>query len=349
MNNTIILRLLFLIFVVVVAGFFIYENEKSSRQHIENFEEQDIDNFDHFLKKVDEEDKDDHRMMGFSSCNIHRIDNIDHRRRMNSSNNLSDMGSNNYRKNYASQKHPVVQRTLGNNVSQQHIENKDHNIESRPEYKFYDAIIKVYRDTLCRIPNVDELQEAASKINYSEDLDQLKKQLAASEEYNHCHVNDDTEYSSASNIGTDGYKQMTIKNLYRQIFDKEITFEILEFYMKKLERHDDNFEKIREIMEGVFTEQNAFSSIITDEQNALSYITNQRNLNALKYSCERMTQNKNYTESNLRKKYDDLVLIPGQEWSVPQKHPPICIATTPCEVRASTDQTALIGTLLDDL
>ena len=48
---------------------------------------------------------------------------------------------------------------------------------------------------------------------------------------------------------------------------------------------------------------------------------------------------------------NSMVLIPGLQWSVPQPHPPVC---TPCTgqiaypVMPSQDQTALIGTLLED-
>ena len=45
---------------------------------------------------------------------------------------------------------------------------------------------------------------------------------------------------------------------------------------------------------------------------------------------------------------EDMVLDPSLRWSVPQRRPPVCAPNAPCDVKAQTDQTALIGTLLDD-
>ena len=48
-----------------------------------------------------------------------------------------------------------------------------------------------------------------------------------------------------------------------------------------------------------------------------------------------------------RDKYKDLVLIPGLEWSVPLRRTPLCTVQRPVEPCPLTDQTSLIGTLLD--
>jgi hypothetical protein len=48
-----------------------------------------------------------------------------------------------------------------------------------------------------------------------------------------------------------------------------------------------------------------------------------------------------------RAKNKDMILIPGMEWSVPQRRPPLCTVQH-CDPCPLTDQTALIGTLLDD-
>jgi hypothetical protein len=42
-----------------------------------------------------------------------------------------------------------------------------------------------------------------------------------------------------------------------------------------------------------------------------------------------------------------MVLLPGQEWSVPQKHPPVCYGNKG-NYNPTIEQTALIGTLLGD-
>ena len=49
-----------------------------------------------------------------------------------------------------------------------------------------------------------------------------------------------------------------------------------------------------------------------------------------------------------RDKYKDLVLIPGLEWSVPVRRTPLCTVQRQTEPCPLTDQTSLIGTLLDD-
>lgn len=42
----------------------------------------------------------------------------------------------------------------------------------------------------------------------------------------------------------------------------------------------------------------------------------------------------------------DMVLLPGQRWDIPQKRPPVCYSS--CRVQPLVEQTALIGTLLAD-
>lgn len=50
-----------------------------------------------------------------------------------------------------------------------------------------------------------------------------------------------------------------------------------------------------------------------------------------------------------KEKYKDLILLPGMEWSIPMKRPPICTVQGGCsEPKPVLDQTALIGTLLED-
>ena len=45
---------------------------------------------------------------------------------------------------------------------------------------------------------------------------------------------------------------------------------------------------------------------------------------------------------------DDLTLIKGQEWTVPQQRTPVCYSQS-CHVANQFDQTSLIGTLIDDI
>ena len=67
---------------------------------------------------------------------------------------------------------------------------------------------------------------------------------------------------------------------------------------------------------------------------------NKRNLEELKYHCEMSDTYANVDSNNL--------LLPNQQWSVPQKHPPVC-GDQNCTVNESLTQTGLIGTLLDDV
>jgi hypothetical protein len=67
---------------------------------------------------------------------------------------------------------------------------------------------------------------------------------------------------------------------------------------------------------------------------------NNRNFEQLKSAC---TRNSAFANSD-----SDYVLRPDQKWSVPAKRPPVCNPTSKCQVTDSTDQTALIGTLIKD-
>lgn len=67
---------------------------------------------------------------------------------------------------------------------------------------------------------------------------------------------------------------------------------------------------------------------------------NDRNRDELKNICER---NKTFSKYH----YEDMVLVPGQEWTIPQKHPPVCYGSKG-KYQPRIEQTALIGTLLDD-
>lgn len=67
----------------------------------------------------------------------------------------------------------------------------------------------------------------------------------------------------------------------------------------------------------------------------------QRNRDELKNICQR---NKKYERFHC----DDMVLLPGQEWTVPQRHPPVCVGDN-SSFNPMVDQTSLIGTLLSDV
>ena len=70
--------------------------------------------------------------------------------------------------------------------------------------------------------------------------------------------------------------------------------------------------------------------------NSYANMRNFRDMDAMRMNCKRD-----------RTKNTDMVLLPGQEWSVPQQRQPICYHST-CQTVPQHEQTALIGTLLDD-
>lgn len=78
---------------------------------------------------------------------------------------------------------------------------------------------------------------------------------------------------------------------------------------------------------------------LEDEQ-VLSKLISERNLQQLKYSCLRSKEKYANLDENM-------VLLPDQKWSVPQKQPEVCRMSGEFNYQPSTEQTALIGTLLD--
>lgn len=87
-----------------------------------------------------------------------------------------------------------------------------------------------------------------------------------------------------------------------------------------------------------------FSKNGVDDQNrdepSMADTINDRNRDELKNICQR---NKTFSKYH----HENMVLLPGQEWSVPQKHPPVCYGNKG-NYSPLVDQTALIGTLLGD-
>ena len=73
---------------------------------------------------------------------------------------------------------------------------------------------------------------------------------------------------------------------------------------------------------------------------SLADTVNDRNRDELKNICQR---NKTFSKYH----HENMVLLPGQEWSVPQKHPPVCYGSKG-NYSPLIDQTALIGTLLGE-
>ena len=78
-----------------------------------------------------------------------------------------------------------------------------------------------------------------------------------------------------------------------------------------------------------------------EDEHVLSKIISSRNMDQLKYACLRSK------DKNMRTD-DNMVLIKGLEWSVPQQRPGICRMSKTQDYHYSTEQTSLIGTLLDE-
>jgi hypothetical protein len=74
----------------------------------------------------------------------------------------------------------------------------------------------------------------------------------------------------------------------------------------------------------------------------LAEFKTKRNMEELMLGCQREKSMNKYTNAS-----DDMVLLSGAEWSVPQERPPICYQPT-CVTSPMMDQTALIGTLLGE-
>lgn len=79
-----------------------------------------------------------------------------------------------------------------------------------------------------------------------------------------------------------------------------------------------------------------------EDEHVLSKIITSRNMDLLKYACIRSKNKQSNTDN-------DMVLIKGLDWTIPQERPGVCRSSKPQDpVQYSTDQTSLIGTLLLD-
>lgn len=106
-------------------------------------------------------------------------------------------------------------------------------------------------------------------------------------------------------------------------------------YIDMLKNKLDNDDSMKEQTCDFYNQYKALN-----EETMLSSLQAKRNLDKMKYHCE---LSKSYSNVN-----SDLKLLPGQEWSVPQKRTPVC-ASKNCDINDSLSQTALIGTLLNEV
>jgi hypothetical protein len=88
-----------------------------------------------------------------------------------------------------------------------------------------------------------------------------------------------------------------------------------------------------------FSKNAAEDELLAKNKQHLADYVNSRNTNELQSICSR---NKKFINAD-----ENMVLRPDQKWSVPQPRPPVCLGGNQ-GVSPMNDQTALIGTLLDD-
>ena len=89
------------------------------------------------------------------------------------------------------------------------------------------------------------------------------------------------------------------------------------------------------------TEKTTYSCQDLEDEHVLAKIINERNLDQLKYDCLRGSEKQAGVD-------DNMVILPDQKWSVPQERPEVCRMSGEFSYKPSTEQTALIGTLLED-
>jgi hypothetical protein len=86
-------------------------------------------------------------------------------------------------------------------------------------------------------------------------------------------------------------------------------------------------------------DKNNLEKKYTEDQQTMAALINQRNRENMKDTCVR---NKMYLGAD-----EDLVLDPSLRWKLPEKRPPVCTGSKN-DYQPTVDQTALIGTLLQD-
>lgn len=109
----------------------------------------------------------------------------------------------------------------------------------------------------------------------------------------------------------------------------------------KISRPHVNNTTLEEISDETNLSVDGYSCKDLEDEHVLSKIMNSRNMDLLKYACLRSKDKHKRTDN-------DMVLIKGLDWSVPQERPGVCRTNKrPADVASSTDQTSLIGTLLE--
>lgn len=137
----------------------------------------------------------------------------------------------------------------------------------------------------------------------------------------------------------DEYKNV-IKNRIDSEFEKHSPSDELDAKMFKIARPDVT-ETTLKVVDSKNSEDGKLSCKDLEDEHILAKIINERNLAQLKYDCLRSTDKQASVN-------DNMVLLPDQKWSVPQQRPEVCRMSGEFSYKPSVEQTALIGTLLED-
>lgn len=173
-----------------------------------------------------------------------------------------------------------------------------------------------------------------------EDLDKFKQQVL--DEVRQSMVNQpnvSAEQNSAYTDQSSGQMQSTVQPPNKQVI--EILLKTAKDNEKDTYLDSQNvMNTIKDQAKCVFdknAEDNYYRSL--GPNSALAALQDKRNTDDLRSTCIR---NKKYLGVD-----EDMVLDPSQKWTVPQKHPPVCVGGKN-DYQPTMDQTALIGTLLKD-
>lgn len=208
----------------------------------------------------------------------------------------------------------------------------------KENYLKYSMIINVFRDTLGRTPTLSELEdhsETIKSLSWSED--KYIASLKETDEYKQLMMKQNESSYSVASTPNWSHHQYVVKKMYKEVYGRDPSSDDLDFLINRFRSYKRNEDKLRKLIQSIHNTEIGVE-IKQEPEVSLADIVQQRNLSELKDSYER---------SNKSKHYEDLVLLPNQEWSVPQKHPPVCTSKK-CNIKPMIDQTALIGTLLDD-
>ena len=179
-----------------------------------------------------------------------------------------------------------------------------------------------------------EQQKAASvqqEALQQKQIDQMKKELYTQV------MTDIKKQSLLEQKANEGYTTQNGKQLTEvQAVNKTVTDALLKAQEKEnyLDSQD-VLDTIKKEAKCVFDKNAGYQ----ENQQTMAALIADRNKTQLKDTCVR---NRTYLGLD-----EDMVLDPSLRWSVPQRHPPVCVGGKN-DYQPTVDQTALIGTLLQD-